>query len=318
MRIGLMVEGQNGLNWERWRHILALAERLKFPSVFRSDHYFHFIGQQQDSLDAFLSFVMAASETKTIRFGQLVSPVTFRSPVDVGRMMAQISVLSGGRYVMGLGAGWNEGEHTAYGLPFPPVKERFERLEEAVQLIRALHEPGPTTFAGKYYQVTGADCLPKPVTRPTLIIGGGGEKKTLKLVAKYADEWNGVGMTAEVFKHKLEVLGQHCEAVGRDPRSIHKSMMNFALVGPNEAALDRATERFMAMRGMTASGSLADFRAASRARGMIAGTTSEVVDQLGRLAELGMEEVQFQHFNFDSDEVPEYLASEIAPRVRDL
>jgi F420-dependent oxidoreductase-like protein len=316
MRIGLMVEGQNGLTWERWSHILAMAERLNFPSVFRSDHYF--IGTQQDSLEAFLSFVMAASQTKTIRFGQLVTPVTFRNPVDVGRMMAQISVLSGGRYAMGLGAGWNESEHKAYGIPFPAVKERFERLEEAIRLIRALHEPGPTTFEGRYYHVEDAECLPKPDPRPPLIIGGGGEKKTLKLVAKYADEWNGVGMTSEVFKHKLDVLAGHCEAAGRDPATIRKSMMAFAMVGPNQAALDRATERLMNMRGAPSGMSLAEFRAAAKERGTLAGTTDELIDQLGRLAELGLEEVQFQHFNFDSDEVPEYLAAEIAPKVKGM
>jgi len=144
MRIGLMVEGQNGLTWERWAHILDLAERLGFPTVFRSDHYF--IGRQQDSLEAYLSFVMAAIRTSTIRFGPLVSPVTFRSPADVARMAAQIDVLSGGRFVMGLGAGWNEAEHRAYGIPFPSIGERFDRLEEAIQLTKALWA-GPATVA---------------------------------------------------------------------------------------------------------------------------------------------------------------------------
>ena len=111
MDIGLMVEGQNGLTWERWRHILALAERLEFPSLFRSDHYFLSPASQQDSLEAYVSFVAAALETKRLRFGPLVTPITFREPVNVARMAAQIDVLSGGRFVMRLGAGWNEAEH---------------------------------------------------------------------------------------------------------------------------------------------------------------------------------------------------------------
>src|SRR5688572_29311718 len=134
MQIGLMVEGQNALTWERWIHILHAAERLGFPTVMRSDHYF--IGQQQDSLEAYLSFAVAARETSKIRFGPLVSPVTFRSPVDVGRMAAQLDQLSGGRFVMGVGAGWNEAEHKAYGINFPPVKERFDRLDEAIQVMK--------------------------------------------------------------------------------------------------------------------------------------------------------------------------------------
>ncbi len=317
MDIGLMVEGQNGLTWERWSHILALAERLRFPSVFRSDHFF--IGPQQDSLEAYLSFAIAARETRTIRFGPMVTPVTFRTPVDVARMAAQTDVLSGGRFVMGLGAGWNEAEHKAYGIPFPPVKERFDRLEEAIQLARALWTSDSATFAGTHYRVEGANMLPRPAAgRPPLLIGGGGERRTLKLVARYADEWNGVNMSPETFAGKLAILAQHCQAEGRDPAAIKKSMMCFALVGPDEATVDAATTRVMSMFGAPAGTSLADFRVGMKARGMIAGGTDEVVDQLGRLAELGMSEVQFQHFSFDSDDVPEYLAAEIAPRVKAL
>lgn len=315
MRIGLMVEGQNGLTWERWLHILQLAERLKFPSVFRSDHYF--IGPQQDSLEAFLSFAVAARETSTIRFGPLVSPVTFRSPVDVGRMGAQIDLLSGGRFVMGVGAGWNESEHRAYGIHFPPVKERFDRLEEGIQVIRKLWTEENASFDGQYYHLEGVNCLPKPASgRPPLLIGGGGEKRTLKLVAKYADEWNAVNITPEVYAHKTSVLEGHCEAVGRDPSTIARSMMSFGLLGPSQDHVEKAVRKRQSMfGGEQAKMTTAEFLTWSRERGGIAGSTDEVVEHLGRLAELGCQEVQFQHFDFDSDDVPEYLAAEIAPRV---
>ena len=171
MRIGLMVVGQDGLTWERWRHILAMAERLQFPSLFRSDHYF--IRDQQNSLEAYLSFVLAAAETTQIRFGPLVTPVTFRRPVDVGRMAAQLDALCGGRFVMGLGAGWNEAEHRAYGLNFPPTRERFDRLTEATALIQALWKEGPAHYDGQYYQLDGAECQPHPPAgRPPMLIGG--------------------------------------------------------------------------------------------------------------------------------------------------
>lgn len=317
MDVGLMVEGQNGLNWERWAHILKLAERLRFPTVFRSDHYF--IGEQQDSLEAYLSFVLAARETERIRFGPLVSPVTFRSPVDVGRMAAQIDLLSGGRFVMGMGAGWNEPEHRAYGIPFPPIGERMDRLEEAIQVVKAMWEPGPASFEGRFYRLENADPMPNPAAgRPPLLIGGSGEKRTLRIVAQHADEWNAVNLPLETYRQKLSVLELHCEAVGRDPAAIRRSMMVFAIVGPNERELDAATQRLMGMFGAPAGTSYADFRAGMRARGLIAGGTDEVVEQLGRFAELGLQEIQFQHFNFDSDVVPEYLASDIAPRVRDF
>ena len=316
MRVGLMVEGQNGLTWERWSHILALAERLKFPTVFRSDHYF--IGRQQDSLEAYLSFVLAAQQTSTIRFGPLVTPVTFREPVNVGRMAAQIDLLSGGRFVMGLGAGWNEAEHRAYGLPFPSTGERFDRLEEAIHVIRALWGDGPASYDGRFYRLEEADCIPKPAAgRPPILIGGGGEKRTLRLVAQYAAEWNAVNLAPDAYVAKSEVLARHCEDVGRDPATIDRSMMVFGIIGPDEAALDAVTRRVMAMFGQDGQDPAA-FRAAMKDRGMITGSTGEVVDLLGRLADAGLQEVVFQHLDFDSDDVPEYLAAEIAPQVATL
>ncbi|MCX7617061.1 LLM class F420-dependent oxidoreductase [Tepidiforma sp.] len=317
MEIGLMVEGQNGLTWERWLHILRLAERLGFPTVFRSDHYF--IGPQQDSLEAYLSFAVAARETSRIRFGPLVSPVTFRTPVDVARMAAQIDLLSGGRFVMGLGAGWNEAEHRAYGIPFPPIAERFARLEEAIRLMQTAWREGPANFAGRFYRLEGANLLPKPAPgRPPILIGGTGEKKTLRLAARYADEWNAVNVSPEVYAQKVAVLERHCEAEGRDPATIRRSMMTFAVIGPDERTLDRATERMMTMWGARPGTTPAEYRAGLRARGMIVGGNEEVLEALGRYAALGLQEVQFQHFLFDDDTVPEYLAAEIARAAKGL
>jgi F420-dependent oxidoreductase-like protein len=317
MDIGLMVEGQNGLTWERWSHILALAEELKFPSVFRSDHYF--IGTHKQSLEAYLSFVVAAQETSTIRFGPLVTPLTFRSPVDIGRMAAQIDEFSGGRFVMGLGAGWHEPEHLAYGIRFPPIRERFDRLDEGINVIQALWSEGPASYKGKYYEVRDVDCLPKPTPGGApILIGGAGEKRTLALVAKYATEWNCVNLGPEAYAHKKEVLERHCEAIGRDPATIKRSMMVFGLMGPNKQTLHDVTQRFKDSNPANQSTSIEEFTARSRDRGMIVGQTEEVVDRLGQLAELGLEEVEFEHLNYDSDEGPRYLASDIAPKVAGL
>ena len=314
MNIGLMVEGQNGLTWERWGHILALAERLGFPSLFRSDHYF--IGPQQDSLDAYLSFVLAAKETRRLRFGPLVTPVTFREPVNVARMAAQVDVLSKGRFVMGMCAGWNQAEHRAYGIPFPPAEERFDRLEEAINLTQALWGPGMVTYRGSFYQIEDVECLPKPVSDgPPILIGGAGERRTLRLVAQYANEWNCIGLTPEAYSHKKAVLEQRCEAVGRDPATVRRSMMTFGIIGHTQEALEQATRSVMGMFSPRRQRMPEEFRETVKALGMIVGRTEEVVDQLGQLADLGVQEVQFQHIEFDSDEVPEYLASEIVPKV---
>lgn len=314
MRIGLMVEGQNGLTWERWVHIVRMAERLKFPSLFRSDHFF--IGQPQDALEAYLSFAVAARESASIRFGPLVTPVTFRTPVDIARMAAQLDLLSGGRFTLGLGGGWNEPEHKAFGIPFPPVGERLDRLEEAILLARALWTTENATYEGKYYGVEGATMLPRPgAGRPPLLIGGLGEKRTLRLVAKYADEWNSTNLPPDAYRGKVDVLARHCEAEGRDPATIRRSMMAFGAVGADQAALDALARTMMRTFGWAEDTAPATFLASIRKRGFITGTTDEVVDQLGALAALGVEEVQFQHMNFDSDELPEYLAAEVAPRA---
>ena len=233
MDVGLMVEGQNGMTWQRWRHIVAMADRLGFPSLFRSDHFF--IHKQQDSLEPYLGFAIAATESTRMRFGPLVSPVMFRQPVMVGRMAAHLDVLSGGRFVMGLGAGWNEAEHRAYGIDFPSIGERFDRLEDAIGLLRALWAEGPATYDGRFYRLQDALCLPKPAPgRPPLLIGGSGERRTLALVARYADEWNSTNLTPDAFTHKSQILERHCESFDRDPATIRRSMMVFAILGPTQ------------------------------------------------------------------------------------
>lgn len=319
MRVGLMVEGQNGLTWDRWRHILQLVERLGFPSLFRSDHYFTgaIESSQQDSLECFLSFVMAAEETSSLRFGPMVTPVTFRRPVDVGRMAAQIDQLSEGRFVMGLGAGWNQAEHDTHGLEFPPTRERFERLEDAIKMMRVLWSPGQSSYSGRYYQLDRAECLPKPEAgRPPILIGGGGEKRTIPMAARYASEWNCVSLTPEAYGHKRDVMARACEAIDRDPDEIEHSMMMFHAVGTPELveAGGRFAQRMFGGQGR----SLDDFLGEFKAMGRLVGGADETVDALGRLAEAGVAEVQFQHFMFDRDDVPEFLARDVAPQVADI
>ena len=319
MDIGLMIEGQNGLTWERWIHIVALAERLGFPSLFRADHYFLLPQRQEDSLETWLSLTLAATHSQRLRFGPLVTPVTFRHPVDLARMAAQIDLLSGGRFVLGLGAGWNQPEYTAYGLPFAPAKERLDRLEESIQLIKALWTDSPASFNGRYYQLDGADMLPKPAAgRPPLIIGGAGERRTLRLAAQYADEWSSVMLTPPQLAAKLQVLARHCQAVDRDPAEIRISMMAFALIGPTPAHVERATRYVMELYQAKTGTSPEAFRAERQALGMISGSTDEVIDYLGRLAEVGLHEIQLQHLLFDSDDIPEYFAAEIMPAASAL
>jgi F420-dependent oxidoreductase-like protein len=314
--IGLMVEGQYGINWARWTHIYQLAERLGFPSLFRSDHYF--IGEQRDALDTYTSLAIAAHDTQHIRMGTLVSPMTFRSPVEMARMAASIDLLSGGRFVLGMGAGWNEAEHTAYGISFPEVGERSGRLVEAVAVVRALWADGPTSFDGRYYHLDGADMLPKPAAgRPWLLVGGSGPKRTLKVAAQHADEWNAVNSPLATYAERAATLDAHCATFDRDPMSIKRSMMTFSLVGHNTAAVHHAAEVTAMRTGRGPEGAQRLLESAPD-RGALHGTAEQIIDQLGKLAELGISEVQFQHMDFDDDSVPQFLAEEVAPHVKHL
>ena len=318
MRIGLMIEGQNDLTWERWLHIANLTERLRFASLFRSDHYF--TGNRQlQSLETWLSFAAIAREPHSYRFGALVTPITFRRPVNDARMAAQVDLLSG-RFVMGLGAGWNEAEHRAYGIPFPPTKERFDRLDEAVRLMRALWTEQPASFEGRFYRLEEAGYKSQPEPgRPPLLIGGAGERRTLRIAAEHADEWNCVTVTEpEGYAHKVQVLERHCEDVGRDPATIARSMMVFPIAGPNERTISAIASKTMAHFSLDPEASPRVMIERMEGKGILSGTTDEVVEKLGKLAELGLEEMVLQHIDFDSDEGPEYFASEIAPQVADL
>ena len=317
MEISLTVDGHSGLTWERWSHVAALAERLGFSSLRMSDHYFY--QRHRDSLDPYLAFVLLARDTRRIRFGPLVTPVTFRKPVHVGRMAAQIDVLSGGRFVLGLGAGWLEAEHLAYGIAFPSIEERFARLEEALALIKVLWAPGTASYKGKYYRVEEVNCLPKPVSgRVPILIGGNGERRTLPLVARHADEWNCINLSSNAYRRKVESLERNCESVKRNPSTIRRSMQIIGIVGSSKEAIEHLTVALIESISPETSVAPDVFRQQCVADGFIIGGIDEVVDRLGKLSELGLQEVVFLHADTASDELPEFLASEIAPRVTGL
>jgi alkanesulfonate monooxygenase SsuD/methylene tetrahydromethanopterin reductase-like flavin-dependent oxidoreductase (luciferase family) len=306
------------MTWERWRHIVHLAERLGYPSLFRSDHFFN--GLQKDAIDVYLSFVMAATESENLRFGPLVTPITFRPPVVVGRMAQQLDALSDGRFVMGLGAGWFEDEHRIYGLPYPPTPERYDRLEEALELMKVLWYDEPGVYKGAHYQLDGTESKPHPPPgRPKILIGGTGPKRTLRLVAQHADEWNSTPLDVDDYRKAVDALERHCADVGRDPATVRRSMLIFATSGPTKEVADLCGQRFIDMMapgsdltpetiGTQGADSLAPFT----------GSAQEMVDHLGHLAELGLQEVVFEHFCTEIDDFPEWIAAEVTPHVADL
>jgi len=318
MDLGVMIEGQEGLTWERWRRIMRATEDLGFESLWRSDHFFSLSGpRDRPALETFLSFVLVATETSRIRFGPLVSSATFRHPSLVARMAAQIDVLSGGRFILGMGAGWNVPEHEAFGLPFPAVRERMDRLEESIRVVRALWGPSPANFEGRYYSLKDAICEPKPAQRPMpLLIGGSGERRTLKLVAQYADEWNGVGLTVEGYRAKRAVLEQHCAAVGRDPATVRHSQMAGFIIGRTEAEQRAHLSRIAEALPALGRNDPAEVIRGMRGRGWLVGTPDEVVQEIGRRQEAGQSRLMLQHHAQEDFATLELLAREILPQVK--
>ncbi|MCB9490724.1 MAG: LLM class F420-dependent oxidoreductase [Dehalococcoidia bacterium] len=318
MDLGVMIEGQEGLNWDRWRRIIRTTEDLGFESLFRSDHFFSLSGpHDRDALETFISFVLVAEESSRIRFGPLVSSMTFRHPSLLARMAAQIDLLSDGRFILGMGAGWNVPEHEAFGLPFPPVRERMDRLEEGIQVVRALWGDGPVSFDGRYYQLKDAECFPKPAQSPApILVGGSGEKRTLRIVAKYADEWNAVGQTVEGYQHKNEVLLGHCDAVGRDASTIRRSMMCGFVIGRDEDGVRAHLARIGEALPMLTRGNPDEVLEGVRNRGWLVGTTSEVVEQIKQREELGIQRIMLQHHAQADFDTLELIAKDVLPQVQ--
>ena len=304
-QIGIMIEGQDGLNWPRWKRLLQTAEDSGYQCVFRSDHFTNPAGPDNDSLELWISLAYAASHTNNIEFGPLVAPITFRHPSMNVRYAAAIDDLSGGRLVYGMGAGWNEPEHKRFGIPFFDFSTRFAMLREALQLTQQLlHNDLPSDFQGEYYALQDAVLLPRPARAggPPILIGGNGPKKTLPLAAEFADEWNAVYIDLETYKERRALIEGYLAERGRAADAIKYSLMTRVVYRPTQAQLDA----YLHDNEMDAD--------ALRKRGLIIGTAAEVVDQLAARVEAGIERFMLQWVELDDIENLEALARDVLPQ----
>jgi F420-dependent oxidoreductase-like protein len=318
MHLGVMVEGQEGLTWERWRQIMACVEALGFESLWRSDHFMSIVDANRDSLETWVALTLVAAETTRLRFGPLVCPITFRHPSLLARMAAAVDALSGGRLVLGMGAGWNDQEHRAFGLPFPPMQERMDRLEEGLEVITRLLADEPAQFAGRYYQLEGANPRPKPVQRPRIpvLIGTTSERRMLRIVARYADEWDVPGIiTPALYRAKRERLAAYCRAINRDPHEIRHGVSTAFLIGRNEQECRRRMEAMQRLMPHLASLDPSGVRDALRKEEWLIGTPEQIVAALQALAEEGVERVILQHNDQTDFEALELIAHEVMPAV---
>jgi F420-dependent oxidoreductase-like protein len=252
VRIALMIEGQEDVTWEDWVALAEACERLGIEALFRSDHYSSVAGEgERGSLDAWATINALAARTSTLRLGTMVSPSSFRHPSVLAKLATTADHVSGGRISLGLGTGWSEIEHTAYGFPFLSMKERMDVLEEQLEIIHDGHwgTEEPFNFSGAYYELRDLKARPKPVQQPhpPLIMGGGAGPRAARLAARYADEYNTVQPTLEEVAERKANIDAACAKAGRDP--IPFTVMTGVLLGADEADYARRLEQVRADTG---------------------------------------------------------------------
>jgi F420-dependent oxidoreductase-like protein len=299
LEIAIMIEGQNGLTWPRWQNLAAAVEDLGFVGLYRSDHFTNAQPPDMESLELWVSLTWLASHTKRIEFGPLVSPVSFRHPALTARMAGAVDDLSGGRLTLGLGAGWQAREHDLFGFELLEPGARFQRFEEGLEVVsRLLKNEPPVSFDGKYYRLKEASLLPRPARLggPPLLVGGNGERRTLALAARYAQEWNAVYATPEDFKRLNERLDGYLQAQSRTAGSVRRSMMTGLRFGRSRQEL----EAVLAARGQSAE--------ELQKRGMIVGVGEQVRKQLAGLEAAGLQRVMLQWLELDDWKGLEALA----------
>lgn len=307
IEVAVMLEGQIGLNWPRFQRIARAVEDLGFVGLYRSDHYTNANPPDKDSLELWVSLTWLASHTERIEFGPMVSPVSFRQPTMTVRMASAVDDLSNGRLHLGLGAGWQEREHRNYGWDLLDVKSRMDRFEEGLEVIsRLLHSDEPVDFAGEYFRVQEAILLPRPQRPggPPILIGGNGPRRTLPLVAKYADEWNAVFLAPEGVRQRNEQLDTLLRENGRQPGDVRRSLMTGCIFGRDEAEVKRKLEP----RNVT----YEELRQEAR---LAVGTGNQIVEQLGRWAEAGIYRVMLQWLDLDDLDGLEAMAKSVLPQV---
>lgn len=306
----IMIEGQNGLNWPRWKRIARQVEDLGYTGLYRSDHYTNASPPDLDSLELWVSLSWLAGHTQRIEFGSLVSPVSFRDPTMTARMAAAVDDLSGGRLTLGLGAGWQEREHHNYGWELLDVNGRMNRFEEGLEVITCLlHSDQPVNFDGEFYSLNDAILLPRPQRPggPPVLIGGNGRQRTLPLVARYADVWNAVLIPAEEVASLNRLLNELLEENGRKPGDVRRTLMTGCVFGTDDAEVNRKVRQ--RTQGKRTSAEL-------RQRGLVVGTGNEVVDQLGKLAEAGVQRVMLQWLDLDDMDGLEAMAQHVLPQTQ--
>jgi F420-dependent oxidoreductase-like protein len=296
MELAIMIEGQNGLDWQHWMRLGPLVEELGFAGLFRSDHYTNATPPDKASLELWTSLTWLADHTQRIEFGPLVSPVSFRHPTQTARMAAAVDDLSGGRLVLGIGGGWQAREHENFGWQLLDIPQRFTRFEEGLEVItRLLTSETPVSYQGTFFQLHEAILLPRPHRPggPPILVGGNGLTRTLPLVVRFAKEWNANFIPVEKFRQLNRALDDLLLAQNRQPGEVRRSLMTGCIYGKDQDEVERKV--FARTKGRL------DI-AALRARGTIVGTVGEIQDYLAEIHSAGAQRVMLQWLELDDYE----------------
>ena len=303
----MMTEPQQGLTYDDQLAIVRRSEAAGFEMFFRSDHYQSFPGPSgEHTTDAWAVLAGLARDTSNIGLGVLMSPVTFRHPGNLTKVITTVDHMSGGRLEVGLGAGWNDEEHAQLGLPFPPISERGDLLEEQLDVLLGLWgEPDGWSYDGGHVTISNARFYPKPVdrpdrprlpngaARPRILVGGGGSPRSMRIAARYADEFKLSSSSPERAREKFDALSGACEAIGRDPASITRSVMAGVLVGRDDDEVKRRQHELLAAFGNVDAG---EDWFQERAERWVYGTPDEARAQVKRFEDAGAERMMLQNF----------------------
>ena len=305
MRVCLMIEGQESVSWEQWVALANACEKGPIEALFRSDHYGSVMGRtDRGALDAWATLAGLAAITSDLRLGTLVSPATFRHPSVLAKNVVTADhIAGGGRIELGMGTGWLDAEHAAYGFPFPPMGERFELLEEQIEIVRREWEEEGLDFQGKHYEVRG-NALPKPLSVPNLIVGGRAKPRSLRLAARWADEYNLVMMTAEECAEAVPLIKQAWAEAERPEPVI--SLMTSCIIGSDEVDLLERAHATAEVRGENATDPEA-YLEAERPNSLV-GTVAQVREKLTDLEKIGVERVMLQYLTHADLDGVDYIA----------
>lgn len=300
LEVAIMVEGQSGLTWPRWKRLVRAVEDLGFAVLYRSDHLISAQPPDEASLELWTSLTWLASQTRRIEFGSLVSPLTFRHPVHLAQTAASLAELSGGRFKLGLGAGWSRREHEMYGFEmFSPI-DRLDRFEEGLQIISCLlHSEAPLTFEGRFFRVHDAVLVPPPTKDrvPRILVAGRGRKRSLPLAARYADEWNVMFVSPDELSAMNVELDQLLIAGGRRPTDLRRTVMQGVEVGRTESEVEAKRQ--------------ARAWAVWRESGLVTGTAPRLRERLAEFEQAGAQRIMLQWLDLDDLDGLDVLASAV-------